>query len=375
MGKELLLDAVGLNAQDASAVRTSEQAMLEDQAQLRTLQNHLGPNHPRVLALIQRVQSNREYVASFQQRSQERLQGMKDEQLGIMLAHLLEEDLARTWQHEQDLMRQYQQAEARAVELDDRVAVMTTIEREVEQLRSVYETLLNRIENIDINRNYADVRVTVVTGPVFPDKPVRPRMAKVAILCLLFGFGVGGLAVYILDVIDDRFRSPEELQEQLRVPILAMVRKHEPHAGNGIQTLQVHSAPSAVESEAFRTLRTTLAFSGQECNRIVVTSSEPSDGKTTVLSNLGVSYAQAGKRTLLIDCDLRKPGLTNLFQLRGQEGVSEILRGQGEIARDVRGTCAFRRHGRTGRHPLGATPARRVGIADARTILRPAGMG
>jgi capsular exopolysaccharide synthesis family protein len=87
-----------------------------------------------------------------------------------------------------------------------------------------------------------------------------------------------------------------------------------------------------VESEAFRTLRTTLAFSGGEMQRLAVTSSEPGDGKTTVLSNLGASFAQAGKRTLLIDADMRRPGLSKLFSLRGRNGLSDVLRGSTDIA-------------------------------------------
>ena len=85
------------------------------------------------------------------------------------------------------------------------------------------------------------------------------------------------------------------------------------------------------ESEAFRTLRTTLAFSQENVGRITVTSSEPGDGKTTVLANLGVAYAQVGKRTLLIDGDLRRPGLTSRFGLRAQSGLSDILRSHESI--------------------------------------------
>ena len=73
-------------------------------------------------------------------------------------------------------------------------------------------------------------------------------------------------------------------------------------------------------------MRTTLAFSQESVGRLAVTSSEPGDGKTTVLANLGVAYAQVGKRTLLIDGDLRRPGLTSRFDLRAQCGLSDILR-------------------------------------------------
>jgi capsular exopolysaccharide synthesis family protein len=90
----------------------------------------------------------------------------------------------------------------------------------------------------------------------------------------------------------------------------------------------VHARPQAVECEAFRTLRTTLSFSKESRELLAITSSEPSDGKTTVVSNLGVAYAQAGKRTLLIDADMRRPGLSRFFEMRGLRGLSDLLRGR-----------------------------------------------
>ena len=92
------------------------------------------------------------------------------------------------------------------------------------------------------------------------------------------------------------------------VPILAMVRQLPSRNEVGANALQIHVEPESVESEAFRTLRTTLSFSSEDMERIAITSSEPGDGKTTVLANLGASYAQVGKRTLIIDADLRRNG-------------------------------------------------------------------
>jgi len=145
-------------------------------------------------------------------------------------------------------------------------------------------------------------------------------------LCLMSGLGIGMAIVYVLDLLDDRFRSPEELKDQAGVPLLAMIRRLSGSAEDGLNSLHVYASPSSVETEAFRTLRTTLAFAGQEMQRVGITSSEPSDGKTTVIANLAVSYAQAGRRTLLIDADMRKPGLSKLFKMRGSGGLSDVLR-------------------------------------------------
>ncbi len=86
-----------------------------------------------------------------------------------------------------------------------------------------------------------------------------------------------------------------------------------------------------MESEAFRTLRTALALSPHETDQIVISSSEPGDGKTTVLVNLAISSTQAGKKTLLIDADLRRPGLTKMLGMQGASGLSDLLRSEGDI--------------------------------------------
>jgi succinoglycan biosynthesis transport protein ExoP len=100
--------------------------------------------------------------------------------------------------------------------------------------------------------------------------------------------------------------------------------------------VQIEVDPESPECEAFRTLRTTLAFSADQLERIAVTSSEPGDGKTTVIANLATAYAQVGKRTLLIDADLRRPGLTKLFEMRDRHGLSDVLKTDDDVA----DTCA-----------------------------------
>ena len=244
-----------------------------------------------------------------------------------MLLSIAEDDLTRTWKSERDLERQYREAYAQAIQLTNRLTGVQMVEDELNQLQSLHAALVDRLSSVDISQNQSDIRVSPINSPITPEHPISPSLSRVAAICLAAGFGIGLIIVYVLDVLDDRFRSPEELQEQLQTNVLAMVRWHASRDDvSGIDKLQAHVSPDAVESEAFRTLRTTLAFSNSDIQRIAITSSEPSDGKTTVLANLGVAYAHAGKRTLLIDGDLRKPGLTNLFDLRSSSGLSEILR-------------------------------------------------
>jgi capsular exopolysaccharide synthesis family protein len=121
------------------------------------------------------------------------------------------------------------------------------------------------------------------------------------------------------------------MQAFLKTPVLAMVPELKANGEAGIESLQAYAAPNAGESEAFRTLRTALSFADEETRQLVVSSPEPGDGKTTVLANLGVAIAQSGKRVLLIDADLRRPGLTAMLGMRGIEGLSSVIRGEEDL--------------------------------------------
>lgn len=146
------------------------------------------------------------------------------------------------------------------------------------------------------------------------------------------GLGSGLVLVCVMDILDDRFRSLDELQSQLGVPVLSIVRQLQATEATGIESVHMHVSPDSAEGEAFRTLRTALALAEQETRRLVISSSEPGDGKTTVLANLAVCYAQSDKKTLVIDADLRRPGMTAMLEMRSVDGLSRVLRGEDDVA-------------------------------------------
>jgi polysaccharide biosynthesis transport protein len=136
---------------------------------------------------------------------------------------------------------------------------------------------------------------------------------------------IGGLIAYVQDILEDRFASPDDISAQLGVPVLAIVRQLDALDGTGLNSVHAYVMPTGAETETFRTLRTALTLQPDSTDRILISSAEPSDGKTTVSINLAVSFAQAGKKTLIIDADLRKPGLTTRLGLKGQQGVADVL--------------------------------------------------
>jgi succinoglycan biosynthesis transport protein ExoP len=206
------------------------------------------------------------------------------------------------------------------------------LEREVDRLTDLQDILANRMAAVDLSQEGPSIRAQLVDNPVRAMKPASPNARRVALLALIAGLGIGLAAVYVLDTLDDRFRSVEEMQAHLGVPVMTIVRQLSPIDATGCDAIQIHVHSDSPESEAFRTLRTTLSLTERESREIVVSSTEPGDGKTTVLANLAVAYAQSGKKTLLIDADLRRPGLTAMLGLRGTDGLSSVIRGSDDTS-------------------------------------------
>lgn len=323
-GRELILSELGLSGRDATVQAELEKSMLDDQAKLRMLQEHLGPNHPDVQETVQRIQLTQQYLAGYSGHVQDRLSGLKDKQLAPMLLQLVRQKLVETSAQENYLRQSFAEAQTEAVRLNGDLAQVEILEHDVKWMRNLRDVLLNQIANIDLRQDQGEIRTAVVSEPAI-EPAIWPNGKRIAIMALLAGALAGLAIVYVLDVLDDRFRSPQEMQFHLGLPILAVVRPTDGLPASGLEAIQAHVAPNAPKSEAFRTLRTTLAFSGKPTERLVVCSAEPGDGKTTVLVNLGTSFAYSGKKTLLIDADMRRPGLTRLLELRGRSGLSELL--------------------------------------------------
>ncbi|MCG8448233.1 MAG: polysaccharide biosynthesis tyrosine autokinase [Pirellulales bacterium] len=325
LGKQMLLSSMGLTPQDLQVLSDQQKKLLAAQEQLQNLSADYGPNHPRITELQQQIQSLSQYLQSYHLGVGQRFDSIGGAVPGEMIVKMLKQSKRQAEQQEEQLLASFEQARAEASRHSDALVQLHMLERDVLRKESLYDSLSEKIASIDISQVQAPIKATVVREPLPNKMPVSPQLRLVVAFCLLGGTFAGGLIVYVQDVLDDRFNSPEELTAQLGVPVLAMVHHLEALPGEGLATVHTNTMPSAAETEAFRTLRTSLSLSGEECDRLLISSSEPGDGKTTISANLAVAFAQAGKRTLVIDADLRRPGFTALMNLKGQPGVADVL--------------------------------------------------
>ncbi len=166
-----------------------------------------------------------------------------------------------------------------------------------------------------------------------PQQPSSPRPRRAALLGVLLGALVGCILIFVLERLDRRIRDPSEIKEIFGRPILAAVAI-DPNlsASNANQQARMGSL------EPFRILRANLAFFniGSLRRSIVITSSLPGDGKTTVARNLALVAAAAGQRVLVLEADLRRPRLAEYLGLSHVLGLSEILSMQASIDDAIR---------------------------------------
>jgi polysaccharide biosynthesis transport protein len=333
VGKEMLSRSLGFDTQDAYALGNAERGLLDERAALKAMQEHLGPAHPEVVAKIEKIRINEQYLLGYQQRVKQQLAEIQSGQLIPLLLQTVQQRVREAQQLEASLQRQFEHARDEAVSLNGQMARLEIVEHDVTWLRNLHDVLLNRIASIDLKHEGQEIRTALVEEAKIPSDPVSPKLLVVALLVLAGGLATGLALVAVLDILDDRFRSLEEMQAQLRLPVLTIVRKLGATEAVGIGAVYTHAAPDSAESEAFRTLRTALTLADRETRRLVFSSTEPGDGKTTIVSNLAACCAQAGKKTLLIDADLRRPGLTTLLGMRGMDGLSRVLRGDDDVAK------------------------------------------
>jgi capsular exopolysaccharide synthesis family protein len=213
--------------------------------------------------------------------------------------------------------------------------------------------------------------VVLVTPAQTPVAPSSPKPVQDALLGVLAGLALGLGAAFLRDSLDDRLTSKEATEHAGGVPVLAMT----PAVTSGRRQqkpLVVSVAePTSPAAESYRSLRTSLQFARQErqLRSVVVTSPGVGEGKTSTLANLGVVFAQAGERVLLVSCDLRRPMIGELFGLDEGEGLTSVLQGQRTIEETVVPVPGFDRLFLLPAGPISSNPAELLNGALARDIF------
>ena len=196
-----------------------------------------------------------------------------------------------------------------------------------------YLQLLGRLQDIRVLEAAATGNFVVASVASLPSDPFVPQHLRDLVIGLLVGIVAGIGLVTLVEQLDVRVHSAEDLSELVALPILARLPRPSRVEGKE-HALAVASDPSGPTAEAFRMFRSNLEFVAVdgELTSILFTSAQQGEGKTTTAGNLALMLARAGRRVIVVDCDLRRPRMHTYFGLPNKAGVSTLLTGHGTIA-------------------------------------------
>lgn len=201
------------------------------------------------------------------------------------------------------------------------------LERDVGTNKRMYELLLTRLKEASISSTLTSNNISIVDEAQVPGSPVRPNPRRNIALAVVLGLFIGIGLAFFFDYMDHTIRTPldvENLVEDLKSRLLGIVPDIKDKSGDRDKI--VFMKPRSPASEAYRSIRTEILHSKCEnLKSLLVTSAEPLAGKTITLVNLGIAFAQNGSRVLLVDSDLRKPRVHEIFELELEQGLSEYL--------------------------------------------------
>jgi succinoglycan biosynthesis transport protein ExoP len=253
----------------------------------------------------------------------------------------------QTLEREQSLRKAFEQQRAQTLSQNEAAINYRIIQQEIETNKSLLNGLLQGAKENDVVLAGKPNNISVVDYALTPDSPIGPNRTRTVIMAFFLSIGLGiGLALFF-EYLDDTVHSTEEVERVLHLPALAVI----PSVGSAARrrVLPALSKSTALQkqngdahgnsellmnvdgrsplAEAYRHLRTSVLLStaGRAPKSLLVTSSLPGEGKTTTAVNTAISLAQTGASVVIIDADMRRPRLQNIFDMRGQEGLSSIL--------------------------------------------------
>ena len=188
-----------------------------------------------------------------------------------------------------------------------------------------FAELFSRQQELEINLNLKRGGIEIVSAAELPEDPVAPKPLRTGLTAAFLGLLVASGAVFVRELLDTSVRTADDIKGLTKAPVLAVVRE-DVGASRG-HRLALVGAPFSPFSEAIRGLRTSMQFlaASEAVQVLVVTSTYPSEGKTTIAANLAVAHAQTGRRTLLVSADLRRPSADELFGATADdEGLSDL---------------------------------------------------
>jgi succinoglycan biosynthesis transport protein ExoP len=321
-------------------IQNLKQRVAELAAQYADMSNQFNPGYQPLDSLRAKLNQSRTQLAQEINRAAREVES--DYSSAAARQHMLEQEIATV--------------KSQALALNDASLQDAVLVRQVDASRNLYKSVLERVRELDVSADAPASNVSVVDRAEAPRSPSSPKKLLSLELSALLGL-LGGIGLaFFREFVDDRLKSSEQIERELRLPSLALVPDFEKlsHTGYGYGygrrtlerktkapeeiTAENHSDAAIIvqpegrsaAAEVYHSIRTALLFSqaGQTPRSILFTSAVEDEGKTVTALNVALAFAQTGSRVLLVDADLRKGRCHDILGIENHSGLSEVLTGQ-----------------------------------------------
>ena len=296
---------------------------------------HYGPTYPKAVAIQDQIKDLDALILRERRRVVENLHN----------------DYLASAQREKSLAAALVQQKAEVDKVNQLLIQHNLLKREFETNQQLYDSLLKHLKDANVSAGLRATNIRVIDEATIPSFPVRPNRMRNIVFGLVAGLILGIALAFTREALDNSIKNAQEIEKLTNLPTLAIIPQgHSPAlrqpglipfkrrngSNNGSAyaiELAVLKKPGAAISEAFRALRTSVLLSTAEHppQVLLITSSQPSEGKTATSLNLAITLAQKGSRVLLVDADMRRPGLARALAMDNKNGLAEILTGAWEF--------------------------------------------
>lgn len=318
-----------VEALEASAqgdeLKKLEEAMADEAEKFASIKTEFGPNYPEYKkAIARQTQLNARYDA-----------------LKKAIVQRVDADLAEARDREQKLHQAVDEARAQFDQLNSKSLDYQNLKREADANKAIYDDLNKKIKEAGINAGFQSSGIRVADRALPSRNPVYPRIGFNALVAFLISLCLGVGVIFVSESLDHTLRDPDLIQRQLQtevlgaLPVVKAWRGHLPlPSSEGSKRRAFFGGGAGVANtyeEAVRTLRDSILLpNGDRRPRsLLMTSATPREGKTTTGVHLAIVHSQQKRKTLLIDSDLRRPGVYQHAGISNDKGFSNIINGDG----------------------------------------------
>jgi len=310
-------------------IRQIKSMEVELYKRISELSKKYGQKHPKMVAIASELET---------------LNTRKAQEVNRVIKSLKNEYLVAL-ARENSLKSALAQQKEELLDLNQKAIDYGVLRREAEGAREMYEMLIKRFKEASITEDMKTGNIRVIDEAEVPESPIRPRKRLNILLAVILSLFIGIGLAFFFEYLDNTVKIPEDIREHIKIPYLGLTplfsTNDKDELGREVSPELITSRnPMSTASESYRGIRTNIFFSSAEAvpHAILITSAGSQEGKTIVSSNLAVTMAQIGSPVIILDCDMRKPRVHKVFDIKNAHGVSNLLTGNGTVKEAINHT-------------------------------------